>query len=129
MSFQERVGQARLIVVGKFGPPGNTGRRTTTSVKIEQVLLGSVPTNKTLQVSYTGTGRLIPEIMSRTHSPKPGSRWIFFLTDEDVKQPPGTNYFTRAVGQYQYAHDGMELATEEALKQVKDLIAKKRKEE
>ena len=127
MSLEERVVQARLIVIGKLGPPGDTGRHVTTSLRVEQTLFGSVPTNKTLFVSYQSTRRLTPEITSLTHVPKRGSRWIFFLTDEEVKQPPGTNYFTRAIGPYRYAHDGLELATEEVVKQVQGLVAKKKK--
>ena len=127
MSLDERVVQARLIVIGKLGPPGIAGRHVTTSVRVEQTLFGSVPTNKTLFVSYQSTRRLNPEIMSRTHVPKRGSRWIFFLTDEQVNQPLGTNYFARAIGPYRYAHDGLELATEEVVKQVNGLIAKEKK--
>src|ERR1041384_600284 len=118
MSIEERVIQARLIVIGKLETWGIIGRQVTTSVRVEQTLFGSVPTNKSLFVSYSCTYRLIPEIMSRTHVPKKGARWIFFLTDEEVKQRPGTNYFTRAIGPYRYAHDGLELATEEVVKQV-----------
>jgi hypothetical protein len=125
MSLEERVAQAKLIVAGRFGPRGIMGKHMDTSVRVEQVWFGAVPTNKSLFVSYTSTRWLIPEVASRTHLPKPGSRWIFFLTDEGVKQPAGTNYYTRAVGPYRYAHDGLELATEDMVKHVQELIAKK----
>src|SRR5687767_4873131 len=73
MSLQERVAQAKLIAVGKLGPPG--GQHTTTSVRVERVLFGTLLTNKTLLITYTGTRWLIPEIASRTHVPRRGSRW------------------------------------------------------
>jgi len=129
MSIEDRVIQAKLIVIGKFGPPGDTGRNVNTSVRVERVLFGSVLTNTILWVAYRSNGRLIPEILSRTEIPKPGSRWVFFLTDEGLKQPPGTNYFTRAIGRSQYAHDGLELATDEVVKQVQELVAKRRRSE
>src|SRR5258708_3152283 len=94
MSFEERVAKAELILIGKLGPPGDRGRHTTASVRVEEVLFGVISTNKTLFVSYSGTRWLIPGVASRTHQPKPGLRWVFFLTAEGVTQPPGTNYFT-----------------------------------
>ena len=129
MSLEDRVAQAKLIVIGKQGFPGPTGRRVNTSVRVEQILFGSIPTNMTLYVAYYGTLRLLPDVASRKPMtfPKGGSRWIFFLTDEGLKQPPGTNYYTRAIGQYKYAHDGLELASDETVKQVKELIAIKKK--
>src|SRR5207244_55777 len=123
MSLSERVSNSTLVAVGKLGLSTSMGGRiTTASVKVEEVLFGSFPTNKTLFVSSKGTAWLIPEIVSRTSPPRRGSRWIFFLTDKDIKQGDGTNYFTRAVGPYMYAHDGLELAAEETLKQVRELI-------
>jgi hypothetical protein len=129
MSLEDRVAQSKLIVIGKQGPPGPTGKLVNTSVRVEQVLFGSVPTNMTLHVFYRSTYRLIPDIASQKpmNFPKGGSRWVFFLTDKGVNQPPGTNYFTRAIGAYQYAHDGLELATEEVVKQVQEMVAKKQK--
>jgi hypothetical protein len=127
MSLSNRVAEATLIVVGKLGPPGNTGKRTTTSLQVEEVLFGSIPANRTLLVSYVGTRWLIPDMVSSTDPPKRGSRWIIFLTDKGVTQVEGTNYFTRAVGPHKYAHDGFELAKDEPLKQVRDLIARRQK--
>jgi hypothetical protein len=51
MALPERVAAANLIVLGKFGFPGNMGKHTTTSVKVDAVLRGSVPSGKTLWVS------------------------------------------------------------------------------
>jgi hypothetical protein len=128
MALPERVDAATLIVFGKFGPPGNTGKHTTTSVRVDEVLRGSVPKGKTLWVSYTSSLWLIPEVAAYPGPVAPhGSRWVFFLTDTDVKQVPGTNYYTRAVGPYRYAHDGFELAKDEVVKQVRDLIAGRKK--
>jgi hypothetical protein len=129
MSLEDRVAQSKLIVIGKQGPPGPTGKLVHTSIVVEQVLFGGIPTNMTLYVFYRSTNRLVPDLASRKpmNFPKGGSRWIFFLTDEGVKQPPGTNYYSRAIGERQYAHDGLELATEEAVKQVQELVAKKQK--
>jgi hypothetical protein len=128
MTLPERVAGSTLIAVGKFGPPGNTGKLTTTPIRVEEVLIGSVPSGKTLIVSYTSSLWLIPEVAAYPGPvAKPGSRWIFFLTDADVKQVAGTNYYTRAVGPHKYAHDGFELAGDEVLKQVRELIARTRK--
>jgi hypothetical protein len=81
--------------------------------------MGSIPTNRTLFVSYTSSLWLMPDVAAYPGPlPKPGSRWIFFLTDAGVKQVPGTNYFTRAVGPHKYAHDGLELAKDETRKGV-----------
>ena len=124
MTLPERVAGATLITVGKFGPPGNTGKLTTTSVRVEEVLLGSIPSGKTLFVTYTSSLWLIPEIAAYPEPvAKPGSRWIFFLSDADVKQVAGTNYYTRAVGPHKYAHDGFELANDEMLQKVLKLTA------
>jgi hypothetical protein len=124
MALPERVAAAKLIVLGKFGPPGNTGKHTTTSVLVAEVLRGSLPKGQTLWVSYTSSLWLIPEVAAY---PGPvaqhGSRWVFFLTDTDVKHVRGTNYYTRAVGPQKYAHDGFELANDEVVRQVRDLIA------
>src|SRR6266481_4074206 len=65
MSLSDRVAEATLIVIAKLGPPGNTGRHTTTSLRVEEVLCGSFPTNKALFVSYSGTRWLIPDMFSR----------------------------------------------------------------
>ena len=127
MPLSNRVAEATLILVGKLAPPGNIGKHTTTSLQVEEVLCGSFPTNRTLFVSYSGTGWLVPDMVSKTDPPKRGSRWIMFLTDKGVKQLDGTKYFTRAVGPHKYAHDGFELAKDEALKQVRDLIAQRQK--
>ena len=128
MTLSERVAASTLIVVGRFGPPGNTGKRTTTSVQVEQTLFGSVPTNTTLFVSYTCSLWMIPGVFSYPDPlPKHGSRWIFFLTDVDVNQPPGTNYYTRAIGPHRYSHDAFELAQDPVLEQVRELIQQKRK--
>jgi len=128
MSLSDRVAEATLIVIAKLGPPGNTGRHTTTSLRVEEVLCGSFPTNKALFVSYSGTRWLIPDMFSRTDPPpKPGSRWIVFLTDKGITQPEGTNYLTPAVGPYEYAHYGFEPAKDEPRKEVRDLIAQKKK--
>jgi hypothetical protein len=129
MSLEDRVAQSKLIAIGKQGPPGIFGKHVNTSVVVEQVLFGSIPTNMTLYVSYRSTLRLAPDLASQKpmNFPKGGSRWILFLTDEGVKQPPGTNYYTCAIGEHQYAHDGFELATEEAVKRVQELVAKKAK--
>ncbi len=128
MALPERVAAANLIVLGKLGPPGNMGRHTTTSVKVDAVLRGSVPSGKTLWVSYTSSLWLIPEIAAA--SPEDvaphGSRWIFFLTDAHVEQVAGTNYYTRAVGPNKYAHDGMELARDDVVKKVRDLVEGKK---
>jgi hypothetical protein len=129
MALPDRVAAANLIVLGKFGPPGNTGKRTTTSVKVDEVLRGSVPSGQTLWVSYTSSLWLIPEVAvaSPGQVAPHGSRWIFFLTDADVEQVPGTNYYTRAVGPHKYAHDGMELAKDDVVKKFRDLIAEGKK--
>jgi len=128
MTLPQRVEEARLILIGKFGPPGNTGKITTTSVQVEETLQGQYPTNRTLLVTYVGSNWLIPEIASRRDKPKAGSRWIFFLNDEDMKQPVATNYFTRAIGPKKYAHDGCELAKDETVKHVRELIARSKSE-
>jgi hypothetical protein len=127
MPLFNRVSEATLIVVGKLGPPGSNGKHVTTSFRVEEVLFGSLPTNKTLFVSYSSTGWLIPDVASRTDTPKASSRWIVFLTDQGVKQRETTNYYTRAVGPYGYAHDGFALAKEKTLEQVREMIARRQK--
>jgi hypothetical protein len=125
MALPDRVAAANLIVVGKFGPPGHAGKHTTTSVHVDEVLRGFIPNGKTLWVSYTGSLWLMPGVSAYPGPlPKHEARWIFFLTDADVKQVPGTNYYTRCVGPHKYAHDGFELVKDEAVKQVRDLIKK-----
>ena len=128
MSMEERVAKAELIVIGRIGPPGNLGKHTTTSVVVEERVFGLFPTNTTLFVSYSASGWLIPEIASRTHVPKPNSRWIFFLTTEGLTQDRRTNYLTRAVGPSWYAHDGLEFATEEVVKRVRAMVNTKKQE-
>lgn len=124
MSLSERAANSTLVVVGTLGVSASMGGRSATAqVKVEEVLFGSIPTNKTLFVSYRYTSLLIPEAASRIGPVKRGSRWILFLTDKDEGQRGGTNYYTRAVGPHMYAHDGFELATPEALEKVRALLA------
>ena len=102
------------------------GHSCTAGFTVEETLFGSVPANKTLLITFRESSLLIPEVYSKTDPPVKGSRWIVFLTDQGLKQLDNTNYWTRAVGPSEYSHDGFELAKDETLKQVRELITRKK---
>jgi hypothetical protein len=126
MSLEERVNQSELIVVGKLGRniymSGNNYRGP---IQIEEVLLGTVPTNKVLHAYYKATLWLIPRIAAGNGiKPDKDASWILFLNG-DVNQPSGSNYLASVVGEKHYAQDGLVLAEKKTIKQVKALISKK----
>jgi hypothetical protein len=122
--LEDRVAQATLIVVGKLRDPGGFSRPAQSCrIEVEQVLFGNIPTNKTLVVSYSATARFTPRI---THDIQHHS-YICFVTSEGVEQESSATYVTRAVGRSRYSHDGFELATDKALRDVKDLVEAKKK--
>lgn len=126
-SVEERVAEATLIVVGKLRDPhGMTKHSQSCRVGVEQILFGAIPTNKTLIVSYTGTARFYPGVI--TPLPK-DQRYLCFVTSEGVEQESDLNYLTRAVGKSSYAHDAFQPATEKEVWYINYLLEKRKKSE
>lgn len=128
MPLERRVREAKLIVVGKLqGTVTISKHKDSSIVEIEKVLLGSVPTNKVLLVWYAGSRLLTPGIASSTHQISPTNSYICFLTFDHSPKAKTDTFHTHAIGKGHYAHNGLQLATEEALKQVVSLIGERHK--
>jgi hypothetical protein len=128
LPLEDRVKEAKLIVVGKLRGYVTISKHQDSSwVDVEEVLSGIGPTNKTLLVWYSTDRQFIPGIASSTHHVTPTNRYICFLTCDQNTQSSSNTFQARAVGKWRYAHDAFELATEKALKEVRDCIEERNK--
>jgi hypothetical protein len=128
MPLARRVQESKLIVVGKLqGTVTISKHQDSSSVEIEKVLFGSVPTNRVLLVWYATDRQPNSGSASRAHQMNLTNRYICFLTLDHSKQTKTDTVQARAVGKGHYAHNAFELATEETLKQVVTLIAEGKK--
>jgi hypothetical protein len=130
-SIEDRVREAKFIVLGRLGS-GKEGKNQIRDVHIEKVLLGNRSISTAVIVArFKCTNLLIPGVASTTG--KHGnerSKWILFLTDEGVKQDPSGNKFqTRAIGKFEYAHHGLELADLHAIARVEAAILNRHENE
>jgi hypothetical protein len=121
--LEKRVAQATLIVVGKLRLPQLLSKHTDCRIEVEEVLFGAIPTNGTLVVSYTESGRFSPSLIRNREK----ESYICFVTTEGVEQKSSLTYATRGVGQSAFAHDAFELATDKTLRDVKDLIKERKR--
>jgi hypothetical protein len=121
MSLSNRVAQAELIVVGKVSAPATESRFSNASeITVEQVLYGSVPTNRTLVVWFAATRLFVPGLTgSRTN------RYICFLVRGAEHHDTPDTFEMLPVGPRRWAHNGFELATVQALDEVCKLIAER----
>jgi len=126
MSLSNRVAEAEFIAVGRVSGALTESRFSNYSdISIEQVLYGSVPTNKTLVAWYATTPLLIPGVASTTHSVSPTNRYICFLVRGSGDRDSPDRFVMTPVGPRRWAHNGFELATTHALDAVRKLVAER----
>ena len=111
------------MVIGRIKPSILSKNSNTGYIEIEQILFGTVSTNKTVLVGYATDGHFIPGIFSITHRLDPTNRYICFLTNYAATPSPTSPPEMRVVGQARLACDGFELATEQAVRNSRALIA------
>jgi hypothetical protein len=128
MPLARRVQESKLIVVGKLqGSVTISKHQDSSTVQIDKVLFGSIPTNRVLLVWYATDRLLTPGIASSTHRISRTNSYICFLTFDHAKQTKTDTFQARAIGKGHYAHNAFELVTDAALKEVATLIAEKNK--
>jgi hypothetical protein len=129
LSLEEKVKEANLIVVGKLQPQNTVSKHLSGGhVEIEQVLLGTVATNKPLVVQYATDELFIPGIFSRTHAISRTNKYICFLTNGPAIQGSESALVSVPVGKRRLASNGFELLTDGTLKVTKSLIVERNKE-
>ena len=125
-----RVKEAEVIVVGKLQPEYTVSKHLSGGhVEIEQVLLGTVTTNKPLTVQYACDERFIPGMISSTHTINRTNKYICFLNSGPAAQGSNRTVVLVPVGKRRLACDGFELLTGRALEETKNLIAERTKKE
>jgi hypothetical protein len=126
LDLKERVREANLIVVGKLSAEYTVGKNLNGGfVEIEQVLLGTVATNKPLTVQYAWDESFIPGIFSRAHTMSRTNKHICFLTNSPATQGSESTGVSVPVGKRRLASNGFEFLTDATLKETKSLIVER----
>ena len=113
LELKEKVRLANLIVVGKLGGIACT-RWCNCHPKVSEVILGPLDTNKVLLVGFKDSGFLKENDLKRTY--------ILFLESWPMQSPDSKTVARQFVGENHWDYDGLELASDEMIKKVKELV-------